>query len=77
MRPRPGQEHDQHDHDQRAERKVGMSMKAEAVFGAAFVVALAFLAYCIFILPPKTLHVAGLETGVDVASTLRLQPMPE
>lgn len=37
-----------------------MSMKAETVFGAAFIAALAFLAYCIFVLPPKNLRVAAL-----------------
>jgi hypothetical protein len=55
-----------------AERKVGMSMKAEAVFGAAFIAALAFLAYCIFVLPAKTLHIASLETGA-VAAPLTTQ----
>lgn len=51
-----------------------MSMKAEAVFGAAFVVALAFLAYCIFVLPPGSLHSAGLEPGVENI-IVRMEPL--
>lgn len=36
-----------------------MSMKAEAIFGAVALLALAFLAYCLFILPPKSLRLAS------------------
>ena len=41
-----------------------VSMKAETVFGAAFLVALAFLAYCIFILPAKRLQFSAIDGGL-------------
>lgn len=40
-----------------------MSMKAETVFGAAFLVAVAFLAYGIFALPSKRPQFAAIGGG--------------
>lgn len=45
-----------------------MSIKAETLFGAAFLIALAFLAYCIFVLPPEHLRMASLHVQTIVAN---------